>query len=193
MAVIETLSIGSALELRLSTSSILGGSISLGVVLLLLPFSRHLYLRLHHPLRRLQVTMLHLTALLAFAASASAHYTFPSLIAAGASTPEWKYVRQWTNYQSNGPVTDVSTVDIRCNVGGAAKQASGIQTVSAGSKVGFTASPNIYHPGPLMAYMAKVPAGKTAADWDGSGSVWFKIFEQGPNFGASLTWPSNGI
>lgn len=140
-----------------------------------------------------QATMLHLTTLLALAASASAHYTFPSLIAAGASTPEWKYVRQWTNYQSNGPVTDVSKVDIRCNVGGATKQASGIQSVAAGSKVGFTAAPDIYHPGPLMAYMAKAPAGKTAADWDGSGSVWFKIFEQGPNFGSSLTWPSNGL
>ncbi|CAG8978037.1 hypothetical protein HYALB_00000707 [Hymenoscyphus albidus] len=137
--------------------------------------------------------MFNLISLLTLAASASAHYTFPALIAGGVTTSEWKYVRQWTNYQSNGPVTDVSKVDIRCNVGGATKQASGIQSVAAGSKIGFTVAPDIYHPGPLMAYMAKVPAGKTAADWDGSGSVWFKIFEQGPNFGSSLTWPSNGM
>jgi len=42
--------------------------------------------------------------------------------------------------------------------------------------------------------MAKVPSGKTAANWDGSGNVWFKIFGQGPGgLGSSgLTWPSNG-
>ena len=45
-----------------------------------------------------------------------------------------------------------------------------------------------------MAYMAKVPSGSTAANWDGSGTVWFKIYEDGPIFGTqSLTWPSNGI
>ena len=39
--------------------------------------------------------------------------------------------------------------------------------------------------------MAKVPSGKTAANWDGSGNVWFKIFEQGPTIsGGSLSWPS---
>ena len=46
-----------------------------------------------------------------------------------------------------------------------------------------------------MAYMAKVPSGKTAANWDGSGTVWFKIYEQGPTgFGTqALVWPSNGM
>jgi hypothetical protein len=28
----------------------------------------------------------------------------------------------------------------------------------------------LYHPGPLTAYMGRVPEGKTAMDWDGSGS-----------------------
>jgi hypothetical protein len=41
--------------------------------------------------------------------------------------------------------------------------------------------------------MAKVPEGSTAADWDGAGSVWFKVFGQGPDIAASgLTWPSQG-
>jgi hypothetical protein len=41
--------------------------------------------------------------------------------------------------------------------------------------------------------MAKVPEGKTAANWDGSGEVWFKIFEQGPTIsGGQLSWPSSG-
>jgi hypothetical protein len=45
-----------------------------------------------------------------------------------------------------------------------------------------------------MAYMAKVPSGKTAANWDGSGTAWFKIYEDGPIFGTqTLTWPSNGM
>lgn len=87
----------------------------------------------------------------------------------------------------------MTLVDIRCNVGGASKAAAGILSVTAGSALGFLVAPDIYHPGPLMAYMAKVPAGKTAATWDGSGSVWFKIYEQGPTFGSSLTWASNGI
>ena len=56
----------------------------------------------------------------------------------------------------------------------------------------FQANPNIYHPGPLAFYMAKVPAGQAAADFEGDGDVWFKIQEDQPNFGSALTWPSNG-
>ncbi|EHK99027.1 hypothetical protein M7I_5180 [Glarea lozoyensis 74030] len=62
--------------------------------------------------------MLQLTTLLALAASATAHYTFPSI----SGTSEWAAVRQWTGYQSNGPVTDVSLLDIRCNVGASSKR-----------------------------------------------------------------------
>jgi hypothetical protein len=41
--------------------------------------------------------------------------------------------------------------------------------------------------------MAKVPTGKTAANWDGSGNVWFKIFSEGPVISAgTLSWPSSG-
>jgi hypothetical protein len=131
-------------------------------------------------------------SILALAAAVQAHYTFPALLKGSTATTDWQYVRQWTGYQSNGPVTNVALEDIRCNVGASTKSASGTMSVAAGSDVGFTVAPDIYHPGPLMAYMAKVPAGKTAATWDGSGSVWFKIYEQGPTFGSALTWPSNG-
>jgi hypothetical protein len=133
--------------------------------------------------------MLSYIPVLALAAQASAHYTFPSI----AGTSDWAAVRQWTGYQSNGPVTDVSLLDIRCNVGASTKSAAQIQTIPAGGKITFAAAPDIYHPGPLMAYMAKVPAGKTAANWDGSGNVWFKVFELGPKFGSALTWPSDGM
>ncbi|KAG9236477.1 glycoside hydrolase [Amylocarpus encephaloides] len=132
-----------------------------------------------------------LTPLLALASVANAHYVFPSLIINGAPTSEWKNVRQWTGYQSNGPVTDVSSLSIRCNVGASSKSASTID-VAAGSTMGFTAKASISHPGPLLVYMAKVPQGSTAASWDGSGKVWFKIDQVGPRFGSSLTWPAMG-
>ena len=112
------------------------------------------------------------TTLLALATVAQAHYSFPSIVSGGTTTTPWQYVRQWTGYYTYSPVQSVSTNDIRCNVGGSTASASGILPVAAGSSISFTADPNIYHPGPALVYMAKVPAGKTAATWDGSGSVW---------------------
>ncbi|EPE27705.1 fungal cellulose binding containing protein [Glarea lozoyensis ATCC 20868] len=118
-----------------------------------------------------------LTSLVVLVSAVKAHY--------------WKNVRQWTGYQSNGPVTSVSSLDIRCNVGASTKSVSTID-VAAGSTLGFTAKSSISHPGPLLVYLAKVPEGKTAANWDGSGNVWFKIYEIGPKFGGSLSWPAMG-
>jgi hypothetical protein len=46
----------------------------------------------------------------------------------------------------------------------------------------------------LQFYLAKVPEGKTAANWDGSGDVWFKIYSQGATFsGGQMSWPSSGM
>ncbi|KAL2860815.1 lytic polysaccharide monooxygenase auxiliary activity family 9 protein [Aspergillus lucknowensis] len=126
------------------------------------------------------------------AATASAHYVFPALIAGGTPTNDWQYVRQWTGYYSNGPVTDVTSVDIRCNVDGTNGGNTETLEVKAGDTVGFTVAPNIYHPGPLLAYMAKAP--NSAAEFDGDGEVWFKIYEDGPEFGdQALTWPSDTL
>jgi len=133
------------------------------------------------------------TAAALLASTASAHYTFPALIANGQTTTAWQYVRKTTNYQSNGPVTDVTSNQIRCYELSPGTPAPQTMTVQAGSSIGFTAQSSISHPGPLQFYMAKVPAGKTAASWDGSGNVWFKIFEQGPSISSGgLTWPSQG-
>ncbi len=65
----------------------------------------------------------------------------------------------------------------------------------AGQTVGFAVDPDIQHPGPSLAYLAKVPAGKTAANWDGSGAVWFKVWEQGPTSLNSNggVWPASGM
>jgi hypothetical protein len=133
-------------------------------------------------------------SLLVLASLAQAHYYFASMIYGGTTTTTWADVRQWTGYYTYDPVTTVSTVDIRCNVDGSTTFASSILSVAAGNTLGFTVSPDIYHPGPLLAYMAKVPSGYTAANWDGSGTVWFKIYQDEPVFGSqSLTWPSNGL
>jgi hypothetical protein len=67
-----------------------------------------------------------------------------------------------------GPVTDVSSSAIRCYEL-APGTPSQTYTVNAGDSVGFTAVSSISHPGPLQFYMAKVPSGKTAATFDGSG------------------------
>ncbi|KAF2867997.1 fungal cellulose binding domain-containing protein [Massariosphaeria phaeospora] len=127
------------------------------------------------------------------AATASAHYTFPSLIAKGQTTPAWQYVRKTTNYQSNGPVTDISSNQIRCYELSPGTGAPDTMTVNAGDSVGFTAQSSISHPGPLQFYLAKVPSDKTAATWDGSGQVWFKIYEQGATISSGgMSWASQG-
>lgn len=130
--------------------------------------------------------------LLALASVAQAHYNFPSIISGSTTTTAWEYVRQWTGYYTYNPVTSVTSTDIRCNVNGTVAFAPGILSVAAGSTIGFTVDPDIYHPGPAMAYLAKVPSGQTAANWDGSGAVWFKIYEIGPVFGGdALVWPTD--
>jgi len=92
-------------------------------------------------------------------------------------------------------VTDVSSNQIRCyELSPGTGASGGTYEVAAGSSIGFTAVSSISHPGTLQFYMAKVPSGQTAATWDGSGNVWFKIFEQGPVIsGGTLSWPSNGM
>lgn len=133
-----------------------------------------------------------LVSLLTLASAASAHYTFPELIASGTKTGQWSYVRKTANYQSNGPVTDVTSSAIRCYEL-APGTPSKTYTVNAGDTVGFTAMSSISHPGPLQFYLAKVPSGQTAETFDGSGAVWFKIYSQGATFSSGqMNWPSSG-
>lgn len=118
------------------------------------------------------------------------HYTFPNII----GTAQWADVRQWTGYEGNGPVFDVTSTDIRCNKNGDKNFAKGTTSIAAGSTTGFNSNQAIFHYGPALAYLAKVPDGKTAATWDGSGTVWFKIFEEHPTVSNNqLNWPSYSI
>ena len=58
-------------------------------------------------------------------------------------------------------------------------------SVAAGSSAAFTSDVAVYHDGPISVYMAK--ATTTAAAFDGSGDVWFKILDIGPIFPGG-TW-----
>ncbi|KAL9616475.1 MAG: hypothetical protein Q9160_008670 [Pyrenula sp. 1 TL-2023] len=112
----------------------------------------------------------------ALATQASAHYIF-EFFDNGAA---YKNVRQNTNY--NSPVTDLTSNDLRCNVGGATGGSTSTISVAAGSTHTFKADIAVYHQGPVSFYMSKAPS--SAASYDGSGS-WFKIKDIGPTFDAS--------
>ncbi|PVH89390.1 lytic polysaccharide monooxygenase [Cadophora sp. DSE1049] len=98
-------------------------------------------------------------AVLALASQqASAHYIFQSVAVGGTKNAPYTYVRKNTN--GNSPVT-------------------------AGSTLAFSSDTAVYHNGPVSVYMAKAPT--TAAAFDGSGNVWFKILDIGPTFPGG-TW-----
>ncbi|KAK3372932.1 glycoside hydrolase [Lasiosphaeria ovina] len=121
------------------------------------------------------------------ALSVSGHYTFPKAGTGG----DWQYVRKADNWQSNGFVGNVASEQIRCfQSSSAAAQAT--FNATAGSTVTYGAAPNVYHPGPMQFYLARVPDGETVNTWKGDGAVWFKIYQEQPNFGGQLTWPSTG-
>jgi len=138
-----------------------------------------------------------LVAVAALAAKVSAHYTWPQLIVGGTNTSSWQYVRETNNWQNLNPLTDVSSTDVRCYTSGESGTAS-TMSVAAGSTVGFTVDgnpSNLYHPGVLNVYMAKAPAGTDVASWDGSGSVWFKIYQISAvtDGGTTITFPATGM
>ena len=128
-----------------------------------------------------------LTLVLAAATATLGHYTFPK--AGGGS--DWQYVRRADNWQNNGFVGDVNSQQIRCFQSSHAGAQSTLG-VSAGSSVTYSAAPNVYHPGPMAFYMARVPDGESVSSWKGEGAVWFKIYHEQPGFGQQLTWSSNG-
>ena len=125
--------------------------------------------------------------LLSAALGVTGHYTFPRI--AGGS--DWQHVRKADNWQNNGFVGDVNSAQIRCFQSSPAA-ASATYNVTAGGSVTYYANPNVYHPGPMQFYLARVPDGQNINSWNGDGAVWFKVYHEQPNFGAQLTWPSNG-
>lgn len=101
-------------------------------------------------------------------------------------------VRLREDVNSHGPVQDVTSLALRCGLNSVA--GANILPVKAGTTLGFVVEPEIQHPGPTAVYIAKVPSGFTAKTWDGSGSVWTKIYQIGATFpGGVLTWPSDSM
>ncbi|KAK4126627.1 lytic polysaccharide monooxygenase [Parathielavia appendiculata] len=131
-------------------------------------------------------SLLHLAAAAAFAVnSVAGHYIFQQFSAGGTQYPVWKYIRRNSNpaWLQNGPVTDLSSVDLRCNVGGTVSNGTETITMKAGDQFTFTLDTAVYHAGPVSLYMSKAPG--AVADYDGSGP-WFKIFDWGPS---GSSWP----
>ncbi len=103
-------------------------------------------------------------------------------------------MRKASNYQSNGPVTDVSSKAMTCYQLAPGSEGAKTMNVTAGDTVGYVATASITHPGPLSFWMARAPAGQTADTMTGEGPVWFKIYQDHPNVaGAGLTWPAQGM
>ncbi|KIM22087.1 glycoside hydrolase family 61 protein [Serendipita vermifera MAFF 305830] len=98
----------------------------------------------------------------------------------------------------NGPVTDLSLIDVQCNgwsEGGVIGSAPAPLVASAapGSTVTFnwTTWPDS-HLGPLITYMAKVPTGSNITSWSpGTSAVWFKVAQSGKS--SSGVWASTTL
>ncbi|RXW18990.1 hypothetical protein EST38_g6869 [Candolleomyces aberdarensis] len=120
------------------------------------------------------------------------HYTFPALLVGGQSTGDWVNVRRTNNYNSNGPITDVSSADFRCYNSQGARSATTAR-VSAGSRIGFKANQGVYHQSVTNIYMARAPG--DVSSWDGSGNVWFKVHEVPAvtNGGSSISFPAMNV
>ncbi|ORY65546.1 glycosyl hydrolase family 61-domain-containing protein [Pseudomassariella vexata] len=115
---------------------------------------------------------------------ASAHYIFQALAPGTAQGIVYEYVRRNTNY--NSPVTDLSSNDLRCNVGGETGGNTTTLEIKAGDPFTFTLDTAVYHQGPISIYMSKAPS--TAGEYDGSGP-WFKTLDIGPDFsGGQAQW-----
>ena len=72
--------------------------------------------------------------------------TFPSLVVGGTTTAAWVNVRQTNNFNTQAPVTDVTSSDLRCYDSAEAGTATTI-SVAAGQQLGIMSDGTIYHPG----------------------------------------------
>jgi hypothetical protein len=103
-----------------------------------------------------------------------AHWNYDRIIVNGQIVGEpYQYVRRTNN--SNAPLQNVNSTDMRCNSGAGSGVAlnTSTYTVTAGDKLGFAIHDTFGHPGPQQVYISKAP--DTAVEYDGSGD-WTKIY-----------------
>lgn len=135
-----------------------------------------------------------LSALAVFALhtnSALAHWNYDRIIVNGKIIGEsYQYVRKTNN--SNSPLQNVNSTDMRCNSGASSGVVLNTQTytVAAGDMLGFAVKDTFGHPGPQQVYVSKAP--ETAAAYDGSGD-WIKIYSLTYSLNASEGGASDGI
>ncbi|KAF2122464.1 glycoside hydrolase family 61 protein [Lophiotrema nucula] len=131
-----------------------------------------------------------LTSLLLAAATSHAHYTFPKLVVNGkpGDDKDWTVTRRTKNADTKQGVENPTNADIRCY---SSTNAGTVAEVPAGATIHYISTQQVNHPGPTQYYLAKVPEGKSASSWDGSGNVWFKIATTMPTVDANkqMTWP----
>ncbi|KAF9444446.1 lytic polysaccharide monooxygenase [Macrolepiota fuliginosa MF-IS2] len=137
-------------------------------------------------------------AVLAVAAVANAHFTMQYIWNNGVDEGQNNYIRVPPN---NNPVTDVTSTDITCNVGGTSGSSVSTASISAGATITFewhqhaqrTGEDAISggHKGPVQVYIAKAPS--TAASFDGQGAVWTKIYSSGLIDPASQQWATDVV
>ncbi|PVF94305.1 glycoside hydrolase [Serendipita vermifera] len=148
------------------------------------------------------------TSLLALVASVAAHgYVQQETVGGTVYTGYLPYQDPYYNpppqriirkIPGNGPVTDLSLIDVQCNgwsEGGVVGSAPAplVAPVAPGATVTFnwTTWPDS-HKGPLITYMAKAPTGTNITTWSpGTSAVWFKIAESGKS--SSGVWASDTL
>lgn len=80
-------------------------------------------------------------------ADVSAHYIFQQFGLGSQKFAVYEYIRKNTNY--NSPVTDLSSTDLRCNVGGSSGASTDVVAVKAGESFTFYTDVAVYHQGPI--------------------------------------------
>ncbi|KAJ4290479.1 hypothetical protein N0V90_010696 [Kalmusia sp. IMI 367209] len=105
-------------------------------------------------------------------ATANAHWTYDRIIVNGEVIGEpWQYVRQHTN--GNNFLSDVTSIDMRCNIDALSGVNTSTYSVTAGDILGFAVKDTFGHPGPQQVYISKAP--EDVKNYDGSGD-WAKIY-----------------
>jgi hypothetical protein len=115
------------------------------------------------------------------------HWNYNNLIVNGKVVGDpYQYVRRTNN--SNTPLQQVNSTDMRCNAGGASgtftttngtTTTTQTYTVRAGlDELGFAIADSFGHPGVQQVYLSRAPAGVAAAAYDGGGD-WVRIYATG--------------